>query len=132
MDVLRLASSSSDAVLELSEVDGDDFRATVRAHDRFATLRVCAYTDPRGIVRLFAEAARDWRGWTGAKAWESLEGELGLQLTTDRLGHVTLAVRLRADLGGPDPWQLQAELGLDAGRLGEIARDAERLWRGEA
>lgn len=128
LSALRLKSSNSDAALEFSDIDGDCFRITLLPRDHSATRRVYAYTDASGIARLFGEAAREWKGWKGSKHWESLEGELRLELKIDRLGHVSLVVRIRSDRGGVDPWQLQAELGLDAGRLEGIARDAEQLW----
>ena len=130
MSTLRLESSNTDVVIEFADVEGDSFRVSVVAQDHSATRQVCAYTDAAGVARLFAEAARDWKGWRGKKAWESLEGELRVELSTDRLGHVTMAVRVRSDPGGEDPWQLDAELGLDAGRLEGVAREADRLWCG--
>ncbi|MEM6433115.1 MAG: DUF6228 family protein [Cyanobacteria bacterium P01_D01_bin.115] len=130
MSALRLTSSNSDVVIEFSDVGVDYFRVAVIAHDHSATRRVYAYTDGTGIVRLFAEAAHEWKGWNGDKVWESLESELRIELRIDRLGHVIVAVRVRSDPGGADPWQLEAELGLDAGQLDGVAREAARLWCG--
>lgn len=130
MDTLRLTSSNSDAVVEFSDVEGDYFRVSVIARDHSATRTVYAYTDGPRIAAMFAEAAREWRGWNGAKVWESIEGELRLELSMDRLGHVTLAVRMRSEPAGPDEWQLEADIGLEAGQLDRIAREAHRLWSG--
>jgi hypothetical protein len=101
----------------------------VLSRDHSAIRRVYAYTDGAGIARLFSEAAREWKGWTGAKVWESIEGELRLELRINHLGHVFLRVRIRSDPGEADRWQLDAELGLDAGQLDGVARDANRFWR---
>lgn len=130
MSALRLSSSNSDVAIEFSDVEGDYFWVSVLSHDHSATRRVYAYTDGRGIARLFADAAREWSGWNEAKVWESLEGELRIELRIDRLGHVTVAVRVRSDPGGSGCWQLDAELGLDAGQLDGVAREANRLWCG--
>jgi hypothetical protein len=130
VSTLRLTSSNSDAVIEFADVEGDYFQVSVVAHDLSATRRVCAYTDGAGIARLLADAAKEWTGWAGAKVWESLEGELRIELSTDHLGHVTVAVRVRSDPGGADRWELDAELGLDAGQLDGVAREAARLWCG--
>ena len=126
--MLRLTSSNSDVAVEFSDVEQDYFRVSVLARDHSAVRRVYAYADGSGIARLFSEAAREWKGWSGTKVWESLEGELRLELRIDRLGHVSLGIRIRSDPGGADPWQLDAELGLDAGQLEGVARDADRLW----
>jgi hypothetical protein len=128
MDKLRIEPSFSDVAIEFSEVDGDQFSVAVVAHDHSASRRVSAHTDAHGIVRLFAEAARDWKGWDGGKTWESLETEFFIVLDRDRLGHISLSVRIRSDLGRRDPWELQAGLALEAGQLELLARDAKRLW----
>ncbi|MEA5466693.1 DUF6228 family protein [Leptothoe sp. PORK10 BA2] len=127
---MRLASSNSDVTFDFSDVDGDYFCVSVMAPDHSARRRVCAYTDRSGVARLFAEAARDWKGWSGEKVWESLEGELRIALTIDRLGHVIVALCIRSDPGSSDRWNLKSELGLDAGQLEAVAKNAERLWCG--
>lgn len=130
MNVLRLTSSNSDVVIEFTGFVDDGFLVVVASHDHSATRRVDGYTDGAGITRLFADAAKEWKGWHGEKVWESLEGELRIALRSDHLGHVVVAVRVRSDRGGLDPWQLDAEVGLDAGQLRGVARDAERMWCG--
>jgi len=130
VSTLRLTSSNSDVVVEFSDIEDDYFRVSVMSHDHSATRRVYAYTDGAGISRLFADAAEEWRVWKEPKVWESLEGELRIELSIDRLGHVAVAVRVRSDPGGSDPWRLDAELGLDAGQLDGVAREANRLWSG--
>lgn len=117
-------------MIKFCDVMGDNFRVSVVSHDHSATRRVYAYTDCAGVARLFADAARNWRGWHGEKVWESLEGELRIELRIDHLGHVVVAVRVRSEPGGADPWQLDAELSLDAGQLDGVAREADRLWCG--
>lgn len=126
--MLQLTSSNSDVTVKFSDIDGDYFRVSVLASDHSAARRVFAYTDAAGIARMFSEAAREWKGWSGAKVWESIEGELRFELRIDRLGHVTLGIRIRSDPDRADPWRLDAELGLDAGQLDGVARAADRLW----
>ncbi len=126
---MRLKSANSDVEIEFSGVRGDEFDFRIASHDHFGARRVSAYTDADGVVRLFSEAARDWRGWSATKTWESLEGELRLQLTIDRAGHVTLTVRLRSTQGIHDAWLVETSLGLEAGQLESIAAEARQLWR---
>jgi hypothetical protein len=126
--MLQLKSSNSEAEIQFSDVVEDYFRVSVVARDHSASRKVCAYTDARGVVKMFAEAARDWKGWQGAKVWQSLEGELRLELRADHLGHVSLRAEIRSDSGGADPWRLDAEVGLDAGQLDSIAAGAKALW----
>ena len=126
---MQIKSSSSDAVLEFSRVEGEYFEASLRSSSHSASKRVCCYTDPGGIASLFDDAAAHWRGWSGTKRWESIEGELTLELTADRTGHITLDVTINNDLGGPDSWRVHSQLALEAGQLEALARDAAKTFR---
>lgn len=130
MKALRLTSSNSDVVFELSAIEDEYFRVSVTSRDHSATRLVYAHIRGEDLPRLFADAAKEWRGWQGPKVWESLEGELRIELSSSGLGHVTVAARLRSDPGAADLWQLDAELGLDAGQLEAVAREANKLWSG--
>jgi hypothetical protein len=57
---------------------------------------------------VFADAAKDWKGWVGAKTWKSIEGELRLELTTDRLGQSCLRSASGQTHAGADLWELTA------------------------
>ncbi len=128
--MLSLKSSNSDAAVTFSEVDGDHFRVSVVAPDHSVSRVVYAYTDAFGVADLFTQAAQEWKGWDGAKVWQSIEGELQLGLSHDRRGHVTLRVRICSDRGGADSWQHEADIGLDAGQLETLALGAKTLWAG--
>lgn len=75
-----------------------------------------------GLDKFWRELAEDWRGWEGIRSWKSLEGELELSATSDRLGHVTLEVR--PDEGAPFQWWVYGVISLDAGQLDSIAAAA--------
>lgn len=126
---MQIKSSSSDAVLEFGRVEGDYFEVSLRSSSHSAAKRVCCYTDPEGVATLFDDAAANWRGWSGAKCWDSIEGELSLQLTADHTGHVTLAVVINHDLCGPDSWRVESQLSLEAGQLEQLAKDGRRIFR---
>src|SRR3954454_5528811 len=48
-----------------------------------------------GLAEYLEALAKDWRGWSGERLWESLEGDVALIAVHD--GHGT--IRLRANLG---------------------------------
>ena len=125
---MRLKSVNSDVELEFSNVRGDLFDFRIQARDHSAAQEIDTYSDAGGVARLFSEAAREWRGWSPAKVWESLEGELRLQLTINRTGHVTLAVRLQSNQGTRDAWCVESSIALEAGQLEAIASEARQLW----
>jgi hypothetical protein len=126
---MQIKSSSSDAVLQFSQVEGEYFEVSLRSSSHSASKRVCCYTDPGGVASLFDDAAAHWRGWPGPKRWESIEGELALELTADRTGHITLNVTISNYLGGPDSWRVQSQLTLEAGQLEALAGDAAKTFR---
>ena len=72
---------------------------------------------------LFRDLAANWRGWSGEKAEESLEGHLRLTCTADRTGHITIRVRLRS-MVLEDDWRVEASLHLEAGQLDLLAAAA--------
>lgn len=86
------------------------FRAAVDVYD----------IRPQGWSELFRGLAKDWRGWSGERAEESLEGHLRLTCTADRTGHVTIRVRLRNMVLGDD-WRVEANLQVEAGQLDRLA-----------
>jgi hypothetical protein len=69
--------------------------------------------------------AANWRGWTGAKTWSSLEGELQLSAEADRTGHVTLLIDLCE--GAPAVWSVTLQVVIEAGKLGDLARAAREF-----
>ena len=75
---------------------------------------------PQRWSELFRGLAKDWRGWSGERAEESLEGHLRLACTTDRTGHVTIRVRLRSMALGDD-WRVEADLHIEAGELDHLS-----------
>jgi hypothetical protein len=82
---------------------------------------------PQNWSRFFQAMAESWRGWDGERVIESLEGQLRLSCTTDRLGHVAVRVHLRGDMGGSD-WRAEDTVYVEAGQLEDIARRAQQYF----
>jgi hypothetical protein len=114
--------------LVFADLSGEDFEVRVEAGDHSARRLVSTYMNPKGPAPLFRDAARRWKGWKGTKDWQSLEGELRLELTTDRTGHVVVDVEVRADYGGPDPWRLNTQITLEAGQLETISHQMQLFF----
>jgi hypothetical protein len=74
------------------------------------------------LDQFWRDLAENWRGWKGTRCWRSLEGDLELSATSDRLGHVALDVRLEE--GAPFQWRVHGNISLDAGQLDRIAAAA--------
>ena len=117
------------------EVDADDrpdnFRADLSCGSLSASVGFYE-TAISGIARLFETLAADWKGWEGERTWRSLESDVALGATHNKLGTVRLKVRLRSDVYDPTEghvWAAEASLFLDAGGLDRLANEAARLAR---
>ena len=113
-----------------SSGDNDYFGVEVEEPSLQASARVYAYR-AEGIVDLFAAMARDWKGWDGPRQWESLEGEFGLECTSDGKGHIELAISLSPS-AWPHPWKVHATAQAEAGQLDGLADSVRRFFGREA
>jgi len=110
-----------------SPTDGDEpiesFWVQVTDLHLSAACQVYAGYEPSHPASLFADMARRWSGWPGELDWNSLEGELGLLCSHDRLGHISIRVALRSGFM-PYDWRVTATVMSEAGQLEEISRRA--------
>lgn len=109
----------------------DYYRAELRCGSTQAGVEFYYGKEVPPVGDFFKELAESWGGWEGERAWGSLDGEVELLASHDKLGTVTLAVRLRSDVYETTVreflWTATALLFLDAGRLDPVARAAARL-----
>ena len=59
------------------------------------------------------------------KKWTSLEGELNLVCTADRLGHIAIEATL---FEGFDGWSVRNTFYVDAGQLEQLASDMKKFF----
>lgn len=107
------------------------FCVRVTDHNLSAIGQVYAGYAPSHPAGLFADMAAQWSGWPDALTWDSLEGELSLSCTHDRLGHVAIRVELRSG-HMDDDWRVKATVLAEAGQLEAIARRAAAFFGREA
>ena len=94
-----------------------------------AKVEVSRYVDTPAT--LFRELSENWSGWTGEKSWRSMEGELELVATSDRLGHISLCIRLTPSVCS-DTWAVTTYVGLEAGQLNSLYARARSFFRVKA
>ena len=100
------------------ELEGVDFRAAV------PVIHLPEGTPPSDLfTRLAAHAS----AWPGREAWASIEGELAIEATCDRTGHVTLVFTLRAPPQCGE-WSASATYVSDFGQLDRLARGATAFF----
>jgi Family of unknown function (DUF6228) len=109
--------------------EGWTYDATLAFPEGRATVAV--YDDGRGLAPFFRELADAWRGFSGEKTYESLEGQLYFACTHDGIGTVECRVVLRQP--GPSDWRVEAVLEFGAGaHLERIASDVEAFVEASA
>ena len=114
-DVRRARDGSVEYVTAVLEVGGLNARAEVVRN--YAQ----GFDD---LVEFFKQLAHDWRGWTGERVWESVEGEL--LIVAAHRGHVELDVHLRE--GAHRRWSARSTLLIEPGEeLSSGARDLADL-----
>ena len=111
---------------------GGDLRsivATLEAEGLRAQARVWVHEPAAAgaLVALFEALDESWRGWEGAKEYESPAGELRLSARHDGRSHVEIEVQLRGD-GSSAPWTVAATISTDPGaQMAEAATGARSL-----
>jgi hypothetical protein len=116
-----IKSSKNSLVLEMRAEKTDSIVAKLSGFGIQVETFVSTYMS-RGIGAFFTDISENWDGWSGNKEWGSLEGEIKLKASCDRLGHIFLSVQLANE--APPIWEVQAELLLEAGQLEKIAKEA--------
>jgi hypothetical protein len=101
----------------------EDFSVRLTDHNLSAVATVYAGYIHSNPVELFADMAKQWHGWKGELCWSSLEEEMALCCSRDRLGHVAIRVHLRPG-HMPYDWRVEATVMTEAGQLEAIAKRA--------
>ncbi len=105
--------------------EGGSFDVTLRAEGLAVTQSVFIFGYSR-LDAFFSEVADAWRGWVDSKVWESPEGHLRIEATSDGGSHVDLLLTVR---NGPGySWTSSMKVQVEAGEeMAGIARDIEHL-----
>jgi hypothetical protein len=112
--------------LELSPypAEGDrEMQATLHLGHLTATRtfhEVLGFAEFDGLAELFAELARDWRGWEGSRVWESADDDFLVVCKHDGIAGVRVEVTLRHH---EEDWEVTSELFVELGPLDALARD---------
>lgn len=122
MSHVIIKAADSDATLTFCGRNGDYFTTSLVSMAVSAKKQIWGFTDCEMLVDLFRYMADNWKGWEGAANWASLENDLALSCTCDRLGHIYLATTLR-DTCASARWTAHFTIMVEAGQLASIAAD---------
>jgi hypothetical protein len=120
--LVRLAIEIADMTEE-----GAIFRCTFESRAFRGSVGVSTYLAGPPSA-LFAEIAREWRGWKEPKVWRDRDHVLTLKATCPTGGYVTLDIEMRLD-EPPTLITLASSLLLENSSLDRIASDAANLFR---
>jgi hypothetical protein len=125
---VEIASSRGTRSLRFHNRQGDYFTASIEGDGPQAAKLVWGYTDCEFLVQLFESIALDWRGWQGERTWESIEGDLGLAVSSKSTGQITITITLCSN-DGEDNWRLQVPIYSEGGQLERIAHQVAAFFR---
>ena len=127
-NLFSVHSVNSDRELVFRDRKGERFTVELKGSELFATVDVWLHPVANDLQIFFQELASFTNAWQGARAWESLEGELSLSATCSTLGQVTLSVKLSHRAGSPEDWEVRARLVTELGQLEKIAKEAKTFF----
>ena len=141
MDEVVIGSADACVVLSrMTAVDAEGwrrYRVTLQGSGLTASRVVSDYVRPEpeafadgatGLERLFRETADEYRGWDGAKEWESMEAQFRVSATSDRTGHATLEMKLFEKVGGWG-WDARIAVVLDVVERDRVAKALRSFFR---
>ncbi len=92
----------------------DDWTTVRLVAPRLSAARALMWDDVHRLARFVSQVEQDWRGWSGERVFESVEGELRISAIHDRSAHVHLDSELRESVD-PVGWQLRVRVSIEAG-----------------
>jgi len=85
--------------------------------------------DDQDLIAFVRSLADDWRGWSGARTWRSLDGDMLIDAHHDGRGHVSLGASLCHRPMFSDAWSARVVVGLEAGeQLSRLVTDLHILF----
>jgi hypothetical protein len=122
-----IKSTNGRRALRFYDREQDHFRVSVEGDGPQVTKGIWGYTYPAGVADLFEACARDWTGWSDVQFWESIEGDLRLDVRSSPMGHITIKVCVR-DTSSAEGWLVEVPVFTEAGALDDIARQCRKFF----
>lgn len=123
-----IKSNASDRELVFLSPRPDRFVVQLQGAGLQVSREVYACADARGLCEFFGELAACQRPWAGTRSWQSLEGEFGLAAACSALGQVIFSARINGMPGGPEEWNVRANVVTELGALCAIAARARLFF----
>jgi hypothetical protein len=116
----------SSAYLKLSRKSADG-AIEIDLQDHGLMLHADAYPFmAESLPTFLLELAGSWRGWDGVKTWGTLEGELSLSFSHNKVGYVFVKVEVRHPT--QQRWRCQTGFTLEPASLDTLAAQSSGLF----
>lgn len=128
MNTFVIKSSSSSATLTFSHLTVSGFHVSYFSNDLSAKTTV--YEDSgmgQQLVDFFIAIWEKADPWKELLSWSSLEGELEIQATTDKLGHVEFKLIFNK-YTTKEPWTAETILTAELGQLEKISKGIQSFF----
>jgi len=79
------------------------------------------------FYRFFKSMEDNWKGWSGEKSVVAANGDMTMIATSDRLGHITMAIELLAQNLNFSTWSFSSCVVVQAGQLEGICKEIKEL-----
>ena len=88
-------NENNEKIIELSQLDVDNWAVTISCGAVKLSSNVFVYTDGKQLQNILNEIDAEWAGWDGVKKWCSVEKDFCLDFENDKKGHIKCSVLLR-------------------------------------
>ncbi|MEO5969573.1 MAG: DUF6228 family protein [Bdellovibrionia bacterium] len=122
-----IKSFSGSELFRIGPRQGDYLEMELEVRSLRASTRIYLYDDNGSFLRFFEDLSKSWKGWEGPKSWKSLEEDLKISCTVDKLGHVSFVLEMTNGIGDPQ-WTVKTTLKVDSGSLENIFDQARTLF----
>lgn len=116
---LKVTIGSAADKITIGPRKGDYIDFVLERQSLRASTTVYLYDDNLSLLKFFEELSKNWQGWEGTKNWKSLEGDLSIQCSTDKLGHVAFNLEISNNNIEPS-WTLRTTVMAEAGNLNDL------------
>ena len=82
---------------------------------------------PERFSQYFESLARDWKGWSGSRDYQSLEPMLTISSAHNGIGRVEFTIELRAAAKDHFSWSASCQLFVEPGQLEALAASAKKF-----
>jgi len=124
--MINIRSCTSNRELRISCASASYLLAELTGFPVSAKVEVWVETgDAAGLQAFLADLGKQGRPWSGAREWQSIEGDFKLSVTCTALGNVVFNVELHGLQGATEEWAVTAGIDYELGKLERLVQGSD-------